>query len=278
MKTLSFLLFALIICIHTNGQFIIAGDSTESNILFTKLDTLIQANVPSSHGVWLMQFYLDVNQDGINDYLFECGSSNDALGETAVYSDVKSLNDNFVCVDSLPVSSSSNVIPLNYGDTINGERLWYSGPQSLCLAGYFSTYPPCGIWKDLPTSYIGLKVKINGNYYYAWIKVNVSYSGNTVYLNLISCAIINTPEGINDHLSADGLIIYPNPVVGKLIIEQTLREKGNISIFDNTSQLIASQEINSNRTEIDFNGFTSGIYYLKFYNEHTVVVKKIIKK
>jgi len=264
---------------HTNGQSIIAGDSTASNILFTKLDTLIQATVPWGHGFMQMQFYLDVNHDGISDYLFECGASNDAQGIKAVGSDVKPLNDNFICVDSLPVSSSSNIVPLNYGDSINANKLWYSGPQTFCLAGYSSNSPDCGIWKDLPTRYIGLKVKINGVYYYAWVKVDVSLiGGDTVYLNLISSAVIKPPAGINDHQPVDGLRIYPNPVVGKLIMEQTLSERGNVSIFNSASQLMASQEINSNRTEIDFNGFTSGIYYLKFYNENTVVVKKIIKK
>jgi hypothetical protein len=110
MKKLLILLTVLIMCLHSYAQPIITGDTNASNILYKKLNKtlFIKADAPYSGGN--LNFNLDLNNDGIDDFTFTAFATA-TLAFTAGGCQIKSLNDNGICIDSLPYSDSSYVIP-----------------------------------------------------------------------------------------------------------------------------------------------------------------------
>jgi hypothetical protein len=287
MKRLLILLMALAICDYVCAQFIIAGDSSAPDILYKALNRTIHVN-GSPGGISYSNetdFVLDFNNDGVNDFVFTVSATGTHGGAGGSACSIKPLNNNLICVNSLPFlnDSTSFVDTLNYNDTIEAKNLWYTSPNEIILAssGYdYSTgsHSYGGIWNFLPFKYIGISVKIVDHFYYGWVKVivNAAYDAD---LSITDCAIRKSHEGINDEKNGKKYKIYPNPVNGKLTIEHGLPEKGGVlTLFNINSQLLVTKEISDFKTEIDLGSYRSGIYYIKIKNDNEIVVRKIIKE
>jgi hypothetical protein len=83
--------------------------------------------------------------------------------------------------------------------------------------------------------------------------------------------------GIEDNnLSETHLNIYPNPISANIIIETTA--KGQLSILDLRSQEIIKHPITEDKTLFDISNLPSSIYIIRFQNENTVKIGKIIKQ
>ena len=72
---------------------------------------------------------------------------------------------------------------------------------------------------------------------------------------------------------------YPNPAKNTLIIK-TLGNFKDIyfTLLNINGQEVMKQQITANKTEIDINKLTSGVYFVKLIADKTIEVKKIIKE
>lgn len=72
--------------------------------------------------------------------------------------------------------------------------------------------------------------------------------------------------------------IYPNPSSGDINIKLKNLEVEYIQIIDLTGKVILENKIDLNQNLIEFtDSFNSGIYFMKFFNEHKVIkIKKIL--
>lgn len=77
-----------------------------------------------------------------------------------------------------------------------------------------------------------------------------------------------------DLLAKQYLTYYPNPATDKIFVETT--EPGIINITNSCGQLIDALSIRENQTEISTDHLQSGIYFLTFKTESTVVTRKLI--
>ncbi len=72
--------------------------------------------------------------------------------------------------------------------------------------------------------------------------------------------------------------LYPNPVKEKVYLEvKGLEGKVECVISDLQGRILRTFEVKSNRMEIDLREYSSGVYYLKVYDEKTTRTCKIIK-
>ena len=82
----------------------------------------------------------------------------------------------------------------------------------------------------------------------------------------------------DDHNNSP-VIIYPNPVVNKLIIFSANNDYNNLKIVDLTGRVEINQKINSVNTEIDVSHLSSGPHFIKFIkNDGAEEIQKFVKK
>ncbi len=79
-----------------------------------------------------------------------------------------------------------------------------------------------------------------------------------------------------ENLVADQLYVFPNPVSNYLSIAHKKDEMYRVSIYDLSGRLMLSLKNINN--QIDFSGFSKGIYIAKFENENTRKSLLIVKK
>ena len=73
--------------------------------------------------------------------------------------------------------------------------------------------------------------------------------------------------------------LYPNPTNDKVRIEiKGLNHNIDIIVYDINAKIINNCKyiISDKKLEIDFNGVSSGIYYIKLCNKELNITKKII--
>lgn len=77
------------------------------------------------------------------------------------------------------------------------------------------------------------------------------------------------------------IIIYPNPTRGQLTIEIIDSENsvtGNLTVFNLRGQIIAKEQMSSNRTSIDISSEPKGTYILHINIKEETTTWKIIKE
>jgi hypothetical protein len=87
--------------------------------------------------------------------------------------------------------------------------------------------------------------------------------------------------GIEDLISENGVVVYPNPSRGEFFIELSNSDQdGVLRIFDQTGKLVATRSVENglrnNRIAFDLKNLTGGIYFLTIQYPDKVVRTKLI--
>ncbi len=115
-----------------------------------------------------------------------------------------------------------------------------------------------------------------------------SPDGGGTYLKLISTSLDNNlasswEASTDDTLSTDSFLassslsIYPNPVTNVLTISASTPISG-VKIFNILGALVHEVKTDSQNINMDMSAYSSGIYFIKIYNEEGFTSRKIIKK
>lgn len=107
----------------------------------------------------------------------------------------------------------------------------------------------------------------------------------TGYIAGDSGVILKTTNGgytITNVLHEDKQIftVYPNPVNTQLIIETAnlIQSSSILTICNINGQELIKQKLTDAKTKIDVSNLTSGIYFIKLFNDKTIKIQKIIKE
>lgn len=75
------------------------------------------------------------------------------------------------------------------------------------------------------------------------------------------------------------ITIYPNPFNKQIIIEQSASTVLVIELLDYTGKLISTSQINSDKSELNFDGLLSGVYFVKITDrkQQKSTIQKIVK-
>ena len=110
------------------------------------------------------------------------------------------------------------------------------------------------------------------NFRQATLFLNCDATNYDSFYNLLSLTGTDIEEYSNSTIK-----IYPNPTHQFLNIEfATMPDKYKYELFNNTGQCIIKRESSNRLEQINLNGITSGIYYLKIHNEDFLQTEKII--
>jgi hypothetical protein len=102
----------------------------------------------------------------------------------------------------------------------------------------------------------------------------VNSCSNSATSNIVvdPCTGIQQPT-----INSQQVDIYPNPT--NSIITLSGGEKGSIvTIYNVLGEVILSQEISNDKTEIDVSSETNGIYFLRITSEYGSITKRIVKQ
>ena len=89
----------------------------------------------------------------------------------------------------------------------------------------------------------------------------------------------STVTGIDQIVKNGVFEIYPNPVSENLYIKSKNMSKGilYVDIFNVLGQKVGAYTTTNTETAIPVEGLARGQYFIKLYNDNTVVVEKFIK-
>jgi hypothetical protein len=154
-------LAAYMLAASAAGVSLLATQSAEAKIVYTAANVTIGPRT---------SFSLDLNHDGINDFLF----SNWQYGHASHLSIVQESPSNDVIVKNLAYGDAA-AIP--FGVPIGPSRPFAKDgfmAQQSSVSGLSHNDGP---WKDTQNRYLGLKFSINGETHYGWARLTVKTKG-----------------------------------------------------------------------------------------------------
>ena len=99
---------------------------------------------------------------------------------------------------------------------------------------------------------------------------------NTTDFFLMECSDIETNiTNISEKINNPEIV--PNPAENGFILENT-ETNSKISIYNVSGKLILSQNIDEQNKFINIDNFETGIYFVKIFNEKSIITKKLIKQ
>jgi hypothetical protein len=112
--------------------------------------------------------------------------------------------------------------------------------------------------------------------------------GNGSYLQLISTSLDNnlassweastTSLAVNEVNNDNSMVmIFPNPT-NHLLTISSMKNIDYIEILDVSGKQLIATEVNSNETSMDISILSSGIYFVKVYNEFGIKTEKLVKE
>lgn len=103
----------------------------------------------------------------------------------------------------------------------------------------------------------------------------IYFDSNPAIITNTTLNTISIPLSISES-NFSNLNIYPNPASDKLIIETSFSGNANVKISDLSGKEIVSSHLTGRVSEINTSNLKSGIYFLQFKYELSILTKKII--
>ena len=286
MKKFLYIFFFFLFINQVKSQYSIAG--THGAIYVNIIpDTLLNPQPNDTEA-----YFIDINQDGINDIKIEAGFWLHSQQQGDYVNDIKiSSLDSFTSfsfgkIDSLYFTNSvcnanhqlytTTVLKVyNTGDTILNGNYISSG-----YLAYYSAFGQCGFyfgsaeWQNKGDVFFGVKYQTASDTSFGWVKVNVTgYS--TVLIEEFS---LGSPlSGVNSLADiSNSISIYPNPSLGIFTLSSS-KKILSIEISDVLGNIIFKSVIKNLQPEINISSQSKGIYFVKVTDDKgNFGVKKII--
>ena len=266
---------------------------SEAQIIYTDVNPDSVLNwADGSH--WY--YKLDLNNDGIADFLFQGGYPINTCDHGI---DIVALgNNNSVLLANPSAFQERSVIPLSSGDIISGSdtlvnyfQVGWKNFGTFQQFNYTYTYASggvcwtlgfTGLWFDVSDKYVGLRFKLGSQIYYGWARLSISFAQLTVkdyaYESVPFVPIIAGqayPTQVNSSSTASPFIAAANQ--NQLIIEFSPELiGGKIFLEDELGNLRQQLNAVSTTTIINTKDFPSGVYFIKIEKEGKQWVKKVL--
>lgn len=277
--------FLLILSVESvNSQSIKAGKHKLDDYYYDyEPDTLLLAwYEPGGGGIHNVYFPIDLNNDMIQDVVIECKAGGGLGGGTYYVRVVPelhcqvSLNPPDTCYGEYKCTGQywcyNTLSVYDYEDLIDENQNWKSQDDMyISVYEYLMSCYNCNY--SIESKYIGLRLFINNDTLYSWIKIRSNYA-TAVTLEEFACNTNIT--GIEER--EEQVKIYPNPFKNIVRIDLLVNQSGIISIFDISGRELLKQEFSTSFHELNLSFLTSGIYILRYESDNEIINRKIIKK
>ncbi len=228
------------------------------------------------------RYYLDMDNDGTDDYIIEqvdsivfgnplegvqlrsVGTVNEAVYETGSLTFLKGLAANIL-------------IDINQSWTVPTPSLPAGG---VIMVG--TTPTSAGDWSDAQEHYAGVYFTTGANSYYGWVRFTVTLDGlgftimDYAYHTTAEQPILAgaTIDAVEENENGGFEIIKAG---NSLMIQNTVTNNNTVEIYDMAGKLIESFTMNENYLTIDLEKYESGIYLVDCWGDRGERVEKIVK-
>lgn len=244
-----------------------------AKVVYTAIepDTTLKATVENP----FHQYQIDLNDDGQTEFYFKHFKPTENLADAEFYTMIGREGEVLADADDSPFGFEVHTaINENSSGWIN--RASSSTSWALSLGRYFA---------GKGSRYLGLRFKLNNNWHYAWLRVEVP--ADTSYIKLMDFAYETEPDSSikagqgntsrSKPLPNAAFSIYPNPVdlVVNIYIEGT--ENALLKILNATGQQIHEARLEPNTTKlIDVSNWPSGIYTCCIHSDSGRLTKQMV--
>ncbi|MBI5325235.1 MAG: T9SS type A sorting domain-containing protein [Ignavibacteriae bacterium] len=243
-----------------------SSTTIHAKIIYKEIDSTISAPLLNQS----QQYYLDLNDDGIDEYFFNHGNQMGTL-VCEIYSNPPSFTNEILIENYIPAmldySSEISAISTEWLNTYNGV-----GTSAL----YFLDN-----WPGSVNKFVAVRFKINNEYHYGWIGIEIP--SNSTYINIKDCAFDDVAgqmiyagykgvEDVNDLKISNRLYSINN---NKLIFNSNYGLPSLVEIYDIFGKIVLSKSFNN---IIDLEYFNNGIYFVVFKYNNNIIERSVILK
>lgn len=227
--------------------------------------------------------YTDVNPDkSISGGSYDLDLNNDGTADYTIIQVSLLLNQ----VSILPNGSNEvvadpvNAVALDINWAINSTETFSSDQADV----YSYMVNPTGF----SDKYLGLKLKVNNQVYYGWVRLDITSTGSSfsikdyAYENIANTTILAGNKG----MSAMGENVFDPPISvyyfdKQIMIEasRNILDHENVMIINSLGQMMTSMNIvleQNNRKEINLRDLSPGVYFVSFHFSEGSLTKKIL--
>ncbi len=132
-------------------------------------------------------------------------------------------------------------------------------------------------WIPVATSY-GYSVSISPTVTTTYTFQTTDASGYGCIYQSTFTQSVGICTDINETLTNNSLLIYPNPANEVITIDITENKAQSISITNTLGEILLTEKINSSLFSINISALNSGVYFIKLENSKDFITKKFIKQ
>ncbi len=249
------------LAVDTSGNIIVGGYFQSDTIIFGT-DTLINAS--NNDDLFLAKYDLNGNvlwakraggigSDRVLSLAADISGNILALG---TYNSPSIVFDS----DSLVQSVNGYIYVVKYD--ANGNVIWLNGPGG--TSGSDIAY-------SVAVDNLG-DVLVTGDFWSATLTYGLTVLTNAGDYDMFIVKLSGLPTIVDNMENKNSISVFPNPSSGKF----TLAAKGRLEIYNVLGEKILSQELISDKTEVDLGNYKKGIFVLKINSASTTYSRKII--
>ena len=158
---------------------------------------------------------------------------------------------------------------------------WYNSDRTQATAGNDCFNCPGGQWTGTSSALTTYSYPLNSLNSESNIIFRIVFHAdpaiNQLGANIDDFVISGTLNSDIFDLS-QSFVIYPNPSIGKFIINKSNIDLDKFEVYDINGRLILEKNTkNEIKSEIDLSNYQSGVYFVKLFNDTSFTVKRIIK-
>jgi GH25 family lysozyme M1 (1,4-beta-N-acetylmuramidase) len=183
------------------------------------------------------------------------------------------------------VQTQTGIAPILYigastaaylNSSLNTYKLWISNP------GTSSTTPPTsiGVWTNWAFKQYDWTGTVPGISGISGMDLDVFNGDTAAFYAMIGCPLTGIKEGTTN----DNFVIYPNPAINNLTIENQQeaavgsKQLAIIEIKNIQGQLVKTSTTTGNKTILDVSAFPGGVYIVEVKTSKGIVVRKFVKE
>jgi hypothetical protein len=217
-------------------------------------------------------FYMDMNDDGTDDFYFECYYGG-GLGGGGGHVYLHPLNGNELMI----TQPGLNDVPVldTYEQIFYGAN-WSSDYGRLCayswaMGLYYNSY---GYWNGISNRYLGVRIFAQGDTLYGWILASVSgYYSVTTH----SFALCLPQTGMEEESVENDLTLCPVPAGDFITISVEDCNEFSYVIYNINGQAVLAGTCNTNTGRAEISGLPAGVYSVSVNTGAGVQNKKFIR-
>ncbi len=232
-------------------------------------------------------YNLDLNNDGVVDFKI-CLMKSYGTGYTTFGVFIQPMGNNFVKANHIAygwLSSDNEALALNPNVPIQDGPNWIEGGYGMILGAYYNSYGSIynsGPWLGVYDKYLGLCVKVSGEAYFGWARLDVGNIAQSftikdyAYEDVPNEQILaGQTSGINSIDISKNVSVYS---FGNKIFVNTKDlkiSKGTINVTNALGKVINTTAIHNYQTVISLDKIKTGLYFVRIEMSKGITTKKV---